>query len=124
MRASLFLLAGFFLLMIGISLVANFGYGSDFFGPMSAIPMGLGDKIGHAALFGTLALLANTATRSRFSLPATTLVALAACLDEISQQFLTHRSYDLLDLAASLIGIAVASAIAAAIAQRSQSSPR
>ncbi len=121
MRASLFLLTGFSLLMIAITLVANFGYGSDFLGAVSAVPLGLGDKLGHAVLFGTLALLANLATRHRFSILATAIVTFAATADELSQRFLTHRNFDLLDLVASLIGIAAAATIAAVIAQRSQS---
>lgn len=103
--------------MVAVSLVANLGYGSDFLGSLSAVPMGLGDKLGHAVLFGTLALLANLATRKRFSRTATALVALAATIDEFSQQFLAHRSYDLFDLLASLIGIAAAASIAAVIAR-------
>jgi len=118
MRPSIFLLSGFSLLMVAITLVANFGYGSDFLSVLSVVPMGLGDKLGHMLLFGTLALLANLATRHRSSPLATALVALTACIDEFSQQFLIHRSYDLFDLGASLIGVVVAGTIAAAIAPR------
>lgn len=120
MRPSLFLLTGFILFMIATTLVASLGYGADFLGILDSVPMGLGDKLGHAVLFGMLALLANLATRHRHSWIATGLVALAATVDEFSQRFLANRSFDLLDLLASLIGIAVAGAIATAIAHRSE----
>lgn len=118
MRPSHFILAGFSMLLIAITLTANFGYGRDFLGVLSSVPLGLGDKIGHAVLFGMLALLANLACSGRFSLTASLVVASVACADEASQLFLTNRNFDPVDLIAGLIGITAATLVAAGIARR------
>ena len=119
MRPSHFVLAGFCLMLAAITATANLGYARDFLGALTALPMGIGDKLGHAILFGILGLLANLATRHQFSWWITLLVACAATLDEFSQLYLPNRSFDLADLASGLVGIAAGSAIAAAIGRRS-----
>ncbi len=118
MRPCHLVLAGFSFFMIAVTLTADLGYGADFLGMLSAVPLGMGDKIGHALLFGLLALLANLASRKQgFSLPATLLVTAVACADEASQYFLPYRHFDAFDLAAGLAGIAAAAVISAAIAR-------
>lgn len=73
----------------------------------------LSDAIGHVILFGTLALLWHGALVLRMS-PARSyryalwLVLLLAISTEFAQQFVPRRGASLLDMAANLIGVALA----------------
>ncbi len=76
----------------------------------------MGDKLGHAGLFGTLSLLANLALKRRYlknkwlqrgSLSVFTF----AMIEEASQHFFPNRTLDAMDAAADLVGIALATAI-------------
>lgn len=73
-----------------------------------------GDKVGHFLLMGTVAFFVNLALHARritiFQCPlllGSLCVALLVTLEEFSQLFFPSRSFDLIDLAASLLGIVV-----------------
>ncbi|MCT6700436.1 VanZ family protein [Rheinheimera sp. 4Y26] len=74
-----------------------------------------GDKIGHAMLYGGLALLVTVATRFRQwriggqrLFVGVVLVLIAALLEEGSQYFLSTRNFDLWDAFADVVGVALA----------------
>ncbi len=71
-----------------------------------------GDKVGHFCMMGGLSFCVNLAVggctlrlRGRSFLLGSLLVAIAVTLEEFSQIFIAGRSFDLLDLSASLLGI-------------------
>lgn len=72
----------------------------------------LGDKLGHVALLALLTLAVNTLLGRRRLGPlllGSVLVALAITAEELSQRLFTlHRTFDLFDLLASYVGIALA----------------
>ncbi|HSK66122.1 MAG TPA: VanZ family protein [Anaerolineales bacterium] len=78
---------------------------------LHAIPFG--DKAGHFILYGILALLINLALfRSRpdqdripILLKTGLILGLLIGLEEFSQQFFANRSFDLVDLAFSYLGL-------------------
>lgn len=74
-----------------------------------------GDKIGHAMLYGGLALLVTVATRFRQwriggqrLFVGVVLVLIAALLEEGSQYFLSTRNFDLWDAFADVVGVTLA----------------
>lgn len=71
-----------------------------------------GDKLGHISLFGLLTLIINIALNFRKvkskiynQYLGTLLIAIIVLLEEISQHFIIHRTFDLMDLIADAIGI-------------------
>lgn len=72
-----------------------------------------GDKLGHFVLYGILTLLINLSLfRSRplqdrrgIAVKAGLVLALLIGLEEFSQQFFSRRSFDLLDLTFSYLGL-------------------
>lgn len=107
----------FFLFLLWIIYLADTGRQSLFFDLVHGIPGG--DKIGHAGLYGLLALMTSMALDCR-SLPwtprhlpaGTALVGLFAVLEEMSQAFFATRTCDWTDLAADAVGLTVATLIA------------
>lgn len=85
----------------------------------------LGDKIGHFVLYGILTLLLDLALfRSRshlnrrlLSLRIALILALLIGLEEFSQIFSPNRSFDLVDLAFSYLGVIFFSWLALRIKQ-------
>ncbi|MEO8351841.1 MAG: VanZ family protein [Chthoniobacteraceae bacterium] len=70
------------------------------------------DKLGHFLLIGGMAFFLNLALRARTFrwlgrrwLIGSVLVAVAFTLEELSQRFISSRSFDLVDLAADFAGI-------------------
>lgn len=131
MRRHLPLLAllGFVILFGVIISLANQGRG--FWGFLEAIPYG--DKLGHAGLVATLALLLNLTLRNR-TLPrpfgmiqmGSGLAAVVMTLEELSQFLLPTRSPDLLDWIANLTGAALgqfAAILVAGLRFRQRESP-
>ncbi len=111
------LTGGFILLLILIVIIANLGLGPIFFPFIYDIP-GL-DKIGHFCLMGTLSYLVNRTLGSKRIqilsanlLLGNLLVILVVGLEEISQIFLVHRAFSVLDLAFDLGGIILGGYIA------------
>ena len=78
----------------------------------------LADKVGHFFLMGSLSLLLDLALGAReldvlgWRVPRGSLwIASLVTLEELTQIFIPHRTFDLLDLAADFGGILVAAAI-------------
>lgn len=107
----------FFAFILWILYLANTGGGSLFFDFIRTIPYG--DKLGHMGLFGLLTLAAVVGSKFRaFQCGGlnvyygAALVALFTIGEEFSQLFISSRTFDLLDLAANFVGIALAVNIA------------
>lgn len=109
--------ASFFIFIVWIIYLADAGASSIFFDFVKSIPYG--DKLGHFGLFGTLTLLLIYATRfavfttgSVSIYYAVGLVSLFVVVEEISQAFISTRTFDLVDLTADSIGIIAAAGFA------------
>jgi VanZ family protein len=106
---------GIFVLFIGaIIILADRGTLPDPIKIMYAFTWG--DKVGHFILMGTLTFLINLSCSAKkirlFStsvLLGSLIVAAAVILEEISQIFISTRSFSLLDLSADFLGIIFAS---------------
>ena len=100
----------FSLVILGIIVLANLGM-LGIFGSLNWIPFG--DKIGHFVLYGILTLLIDLALNRSLPTPRRRLLiiriglilALLIGLEEYSQQFFAKRSFDLVDLAFSYLGV-------------------
>ena len=71
-----------------------------------------GDKVGHFILFGLLNFFITSAFLSRFkhdpkriALSVGLILALAVAVEEFSQQYFSARTFDLMDLMASHVGV-------------------
>ena len=92
--------------------MADAGKSSIFFDLVKAMPFG--DKIGHALLFGCLTLGINITTRFKLTevgragvYMGTALVSLFVLAEELSQYFISSRTFDAIDLIADAIGIVI-----------------
>lgn len=99
----------FSLFIIVIIIQSNRG-GCDICRIVKAIP--LGDKVGHAGLFGLLVFLIGIARtwrvyswKSFLFLSSSMILAIAVALEEVSQSFFASRTADPWDLVASWIGV-------------------
>ncbi len=104
-----YLAAAFAIFILAVVLLADQGRLPGFLYALYDFPYG--DKLGHFLLMGGLALLANLALGQRsprLRLLVTLGIAALVALEELSQELFLTRHADLLDLAASLCGIAVA----------------
>lgn len=107
----------FSLFIIEIILLADLGM-LGILGVVNRIPYG--DKIGHFLLYGILTLLIDLALfrsrpdlrRSLISLRVALILTLLIGLEEYSQQFFANRSFDLVDLFFSYLGVAFFSWVA------------
>lgn len=107
----------FSLFIVGIILLADFGM-LGILGVVNQIPHG--DKVGHFLLYGLLTLLVDLAFfRSRpdlrpslIALRVALILTLLIGLEEYSQQFFTNRSFNLIDLFFSYLGVAFFSWVA------------
>ncbi len=112
----LFLAVAAFVVIILIVIAADHGVIAPALGFLYGFPMG--DKVGHFLLMGMLAFfvaLAAPPARLRFWL---ILLIVGIVLEEISQAFLPYRSFSLLDLFFSLLGVAVFGWLGARLARR------
>ena len=82
-----------------------------------------GDKVGHAVLYGGLALLINLAVGQlrhrqtlRQALQVAAVLAVITSLEELSQELFPSRSPDPFDLLSGLAGIVIATGLALALA--------
>ena len=73
-----------------------------------------GDKLGHLILYGLLNFFLTSAFLSRFkdnpkrvALSVSLILALAIAAEEWSQQFFSARTFDLVDLTASFVGLVI-----------------
>ena len=100
----------FALFIVAIIILADLGE-LGIFGVLNSIPYG--DKAGHFILYGILTLLLDlTLIRSlpnrsprRIIVSTALILALLIGLEEFSQQFFAKRSFDLLDLLFSYLGV-------------------
>lgn len=112
MKSIVKLLPSFFFLtfIIGLIVLVDIKGTQYLVGMIPKVPHA--DKIGHFALFGLLALLLNygfgfrdmVLLGKKVMLGSIVIFAFAAA-EEFSQIFLTTRSFDLIDLAADILGI-------------------
>ncbi len=99
---------GFFIFISSIIFIAdsvNYNFALHWVG---AIPYG--DKIGHAVLYGIMALLLNYGlSYKKFkSVPlGSFLVLLFAIVEEFSQIYIPSRTFDIKDILANIIGVAL-----------------
>lgn len=84
-----------------------------------------GDKIGHFVMLGTLATLAGLSLKGATwrlgrwrVLWGSTIVAALITLEEFSQAFIPHRTFDLVDLSANYAGIFCAGFLVRHLARR------
>lgn len=100
----------FGLFIIAVIILANLGM-LDVLGFLNEIP--LSDKAGHFVLYGILTLLVDLAlfrtrpdlSRRLLAFRVALVLALFIGLEELSQQVFPNRSFDLLDLAFSYLGV-------------------
>jgi len=105
-------LAIFFgLFIIGVIIFADLGM-LDILGFVNRIPYG--DKIGHFGLYGILTLLIDLAfvrstalrtSRRLLVFRVALILAILIGLEEFSQQYFPNRTFDLVDLAFSYLGV-------------------
>ncbi len=101
----------FTLFILVIIVFADAGILSHYVGFIYRIPWG--DKAGHFILYGILTLLLNLAIfqsrpdqkRSLLAVKLGVALALLIGLEEFSQQFFSHRTFDLVDLTFSYLGV-------------------
>jgi VanZ family protein len=100
----------FAVFIILIIVMADMG-GLRFLRLINRIPYG--DKIGHFILYGILTLLVDLALfrslpdlrPNLITLRVASILALLIGLEEFSQQYFPNRSFDLVDLASSYLGV-------------------
>ena len=92
---------------------ADLGINNPFIQFANSIPYG--DKIGHACIYGTMAILVTIASRFKTwtlaklqILYGTSLVLLFALAEEGTQYFFKTRNFDAYDAFADVIGISIA----------------
>ena len=102
------LLVLYALVIVAVVVMADTNRGVAVWSIIGSIPAG--DKVGHFLLFGTLAYLVNALIGKyggsrAFHIKATVVVAVIVMIEEISQIYLPHRNFDLVDLFADMAGI-------------------
>ena len=101
----------FTLFILLIIVLADAGILARYVGFVYAFPFG--DKAGHFILYGILTLLINLAlfrsrpdqSRTRLAIRCGLTLALLIGLEEFSQQYFSHRTFDLVDLSFSYLGL-------------------
>lgn len=102
----------FILFILGIVLLADLGSLPSPVLWLYRFPYG--DRAGHFILFGVLTFFVNSAFPRRVRILRTNVyygtlvIAALATLEEISQLVLSNRTFDLIDLAFTLLGVAFA----------------
>lgn len=102
----------FILFMLGVILLADLGSLPSPVAILYRFPNG--DRVGHFILFGILTFLVNSAFPRRVRImhvdvyQGSLIIATLATLEEISQLFFSYRTFDLIDLTFTLMGIASA----------------
>lgn len=119
----------FTLFILLIIVMADAGILADYLGFLYLYPFG--DKVGHFALYGILALLINLTlfralpdqSRSLLATKCSLILALLIGLEEFSQQYFVSRTFDLVDLGFSYMGVIGFSWLALNIKNRGATSP-
>jgi polysaccharide biosynthesis protein VpsQ len=102
----------FTLIILLVIVLADAGILSHYVGFIYAFPFG--DKAGHFILYGILTLLLDLAlfrarphqSRIRLAVTCGLVLALLIGLEEISQKYFSSRTFDLVDLTFSYLGVA------------------
>ena len=104
------------LFVVWVVVLANFGLVNDYFPFIQSTPFF--DKVGHFCLMGGLAFVVNLALQGRrFRLLGLSIylgsmiVLICVAAEELSQAFISTRSFDLSDLAADSLGIFILGAL-------------
>lgn len=102
----------FTLFIIGVIILADQDAIPPFIRSLYDFPNG--DKLGHLILYGLLSFFLTSAFLSRFkhnpervALSVGLILALAIAAEEWSQQFFSARTFDLVDLTASYVGLVI-----------------
>lgn len=103
----------FTLFIVGIIVLADMDRIPSFIRLLYNFPNG--DKVGHFILFGLLNFFLTLTflralpnrTSSRVALSVGLILAVAVTAEEFSQQFFSARTFDLIDLSASYLGLLV-----------------
>lgn len=111
----------FAIFIVIIIVMADAGVLSRHLGFLYSYPYG--DKAGHFILYGILALLLNLAffralpdqSPKPIAVKCVLVLAVLISLEEFSQQFFANRTFDLIDLTFSYLGILVFSWVAVKI---------
>jgi VanZ family protein len=101
----------FTLFILLVIVLADAGILNHYVGFVYAVPWG--DKAGHSILYGILALLLNMAlfhsfpnqSRVRLAVRCVLTLVLLIGLEEFSQQYFSNRTFDLVDLTFSYLGV-------------------
>ena len=109
------ILFGIFVILIIV--LADAGTLPRYLGPIYDYPNG--DKVGHFVLYGILAFLIDQSlfrslppssslrtSRKLLAVKCGLILALAITVEEFSQQYFSFRTFDLLDLTCSYLGVA------------------
>lgn len=107
-------------LLLGIVALADLGALGPVLRWVHAVPWM--DKIAHFGFAVVLGVVIEAASRSRGR--AVLLVALVVLFEELSQWLVPGRTFDLLDLAADGVGLALGAAIAWIVQRRSRATSR
>jgi len=100
----------FIVFMLGVILLADLGSLPSPVAMLYRFPNG--DRAGHFILFGILTFLVNSAFPRQVRILranvyfGSLIIAVLAILEEISQLFLSYRTFDLIDLTFTFLGIA------------------
>ena len=113
----------FTLFILLIIILADAGVLNHYVGFVYKFP--LGDKAGHFILYGLLTLFLDLAlfrarpdqSRVRLAIRCGLILALLIGLEEISQQYFSNRTFDIVDLTFSYLGVAFFSWVAIHITQ-------
>lgn len=101
----------FTLFILLVIVLADAGMLAQYVGFVYEVPWG--DKAGHFILYGILALLLNLAlfralpdeSPKRLAVRCGLILALLIGVEEFSQQFFANRTFDLIDLTFSYLGV-------------------
>lgn len=128
-RISTALAVSFALFILAITFIADSGDGDRWWGFIHGIPYG--DKLGHLGLVGMLAFLCNLGFPPgrndgyrRFITTTTLVLLVLLTAEEITQAFKPHRTCDLMDWLADLLGLALGQMAALRIVRRFSVRPR
>lgn len=100
----------FILFILGVILLADLGTLPSSISILYRYPNG--DRAGHFFLFGILTFLVNSSFPRQVQIArvniyyGSLIIATLATLEEISQLFFSYRTFDLIDLTFTLMGIA------------------
>jgi polysaccharide biosynthesis protein VpsQ len=113
----------FTLFILLIIVLADAGLLAQYIGFVYQVPWG--DKAGHFVLYGILTLLIDLAlfrmrpaqSRNRLAVQCGLIIALLIGVEEFSQQFFADRTFDLVDLLFSYLGVICFSVLAVVLSK-------